>query len=325
MSRMLPGGNNGSGAPGDRPGNNVPATGGFSAARRRAAAREARLLEEAAQPVQAGRKRFGSWGGAACFGFLLCFALFSFIAWIQPALKGNERIEIPAAIRVSLSRSGDKSASSLKRADHRFKDREQKAPARQSKAKAKTVKASAASTPKAARASASSAFAGVKSFALANLSGLGGAGASIQIDMSAEEAAVRQEAGEVQQWMKRREMMRDAPSRSRGGGPGGGSKAGAALDIRIGSSDQEVIPEPPYPERAKSEQKEGFVEIRVLVSITGTVLKHELTGASPVGYFEPSVVGILPQCRFAPAADENGRPIEHWRDLRFEFNLAKGI
>ncbi len=84
-------------------------------------------------------------------------------------------------------------------------------------------------------------------------------------------------------------------------------------------------PQPVYPDSAEKRGLEGVVTLRVLVSEKGTVAKHEFRGpegGSEDQLFVKSVLDVLPQWQFQPALDEEGKPIEAWREYRMVFKMG---
>jgi protein TonB len=80
-------------------------------------------------------------------------------------------------------------------------------------------------------------------------------------------------------------------------------------------------PRPRYPAAAQKGDIEGSVWVRVLITDGGVVGRHEVVAAHPPGHFEKAVQEVLPQWRFAPARDETGKPMECWKEFRYEFKL----
>ena len=78
---------------------------------------------------------------------------------------------------------------------------------------------------------------------------------------------------------------------------------------------------PRYPDRAKQENKEGWVKIAVLVGEDGLVESHEIEAEDPPGYFKDAIDQALPEWVFVPAKDDQGRPIKEWVTVVYEFSL----
>jgi TonB family protein len=83
-------------------------------------------------------------------------------------------------------------------------------------------------------------------------------------------------------------------------------------------------PKPAYPQSARQNEIEGVVQIRVLVSPEGKVVKHEIVASSPKGYFEDAILEVLPRWQFRPASDGKGRPVEFWTEFLYKFKLENG-
>ena len=147
--------------------------------------------------------------------------------------------------------------------------------------------------------------------------------------MTVEDSSVLEQVKQHGEWMDRRKAMVNdfMAGRPRPGAAGSARSGRGATDINItmgGSTSDAYTPPPVYPEKAKNSGTTGFVDVNLLISITGTVLKHEITGSQPVGVFDQAVIDVLPQWRFPPALDETGRPIEYWQEYRYEFKLGSG-
>lgn len=82
-------------------------------------------------------------------------------------------------------------------------------------------------------------------------------------------------------------------------------------------------PKPKYPPQAEKREIQGLVRVRVLVSTNGTVARHEILEAEPLGAFEKSISDVLPLWRYTPALDETGKPVEFWTEYTYRFKLVE--
>ncbi len=82
-------------------------------------------------------------------------------------------------------------------------------------------------------------------------------------------------------------------------------------------------PKPKYPPQAEKREIQGLVRVRVLVSTTGAVARHEILEAEPLGAFEKSIADVLPLWRYTPALDETGKPVEFWTEYTYRFKLVE--
>lgn len=266
-----------------------------------------------------------AWGAPVLLGVLQAGALFLFIAWIQPDLSGSQRIELPRAVRLSLQGGArEKVSRARSKAESSSRDRREET---RSQKRQPPRKITASKSASAARVGARSPGAGKldvpRTIALGSLGAVGG-GASMAINLSSEDAGIAQQMESHKAWQERRERIRSGDAVAERGRPGGAGRqrSGQQVEITLGGGGNEAyLPEPAYPEEAKRKQITGFVDMRLLISITGAVLKHEITGAQPVGIFEKAVIEILPRWKFPPALDESGKPIEYWEEFRYEFRL----
>lgn len=81
-----------------------------------------------------------------------------------------------------------------------------------------------------------------------------------------------------------------------------------------------LTPQPAYPERARREEIEGWVDLLILVSETGEVEEVRVADANPKGVFEAACRRALKRWRFRPAT-KNGRPVAHVVEQRVRFQL----
>jgi TonB family protein len=270
------------------------------------------------------------WLKAAGFGLFFTFLLFAILGWIQPVFSKSERIEIPLAVRLAIesgtqAKKGGQASQKVKPQPRTEARAEEKARAKSSNLKRTTAPSTVASQAPRARSEA-------KMLQNLNLFGAvgsaAGTGGGIKIGFSSEEEETLEQGRQHREYMERRRQIRDDPGASRGRSDFGGAGRSAAgdMDLKLGGAEPAYLPEPDYPKLAEKEQVEGFVKVRLLISVTGAVERFEIVAASPPGYFEESIKKVLPRWRFNPALDEQGRPVEFWEEYTYQFKLeAVGI
>jgi TonB family protein len=269
--------------------------------------------------VQAPPPRGWRWLLAIAGGLLLGFLLLGALAWIQPSLQSDQRVELPAAVKLVLSsqKAEKKRAKSqdLKK-EEKPQAREERARPRQAPPPKRIVQTRQAAPPPRPEMSA-----------LQNVSlfqGFGGAGgiALALADLQDEEAV--QKAKDFAKYEERRRAIREGRAGGRSAAAGG-RQGRQLVDINVSEPKEEHLKQPRYPQRAVKEQKEGFVRMRLLISTTGRVERHEIIAAEPEGYFEQSILEVLPSWQFTPAVDESGRPIESLLDFNYVFKLEDAV
>jgi TonB family protein len=268
--------------------------------------------------ASAGRRRSPRLLLALLLGGAACASIFLLIGWIQPSLGGSERIELPRSVQVQLKDTRPKAKVAQKREEpsERQKpiERIRKAPPRQ-------VKSTADSQARQRLAGAS------KSMALTGISGLGltlpgfAAGGGLALSLPSEDAAILDQAASVNEYQRRRDEIRRGMGGRDRAGPGGIGRGMDGMKITIGEGQSANTPAPRYPEAAQQKGITGFVQLRLLVSITGDIEQFEITGSDPEGVFEQAVIDVLPSWSFPVGLDEEGRPMERWIDFKVPFVL----
>lgn len=255
---------------------------------------------------------------ALLLGAAACASIFLVVGWIQPSLGGSERIEIPRSVQVQLKDTRPKAKVARKREEpaERKKPVEtaRKTPPRQVKSTADNQ-----ARQRLARASKSMALTGISSLGL-TLPGLG-AGAGLALSLPTEDAAILNQAASFNAYQRQREEIRRGMGGRDRTGPGGMSRSMGSINISIGDGQTANTPAPQYPEEARRKQLEGYVQLSLLISITGQVEKFEITGSDPEGVFEQAVIDVLPSWSFPVGLDTEGRPMERWVDMRVPFVL----
>jgi TonB family protein len=265
-----------------------------------------------------------SLAGALLSGAVLSFLLFCLLAWIQPVFNKDERIELPIAVKLALEgMQAERPRQAAAR--RRTEVREEARPEPKSRPKPAAPRRAAVQDAPQARAQTQqlTSMKNVSMFsAIGAASGAGGTTLKINFDSADQEVA--QKAKDFQRWQDRRSRIRDQFQSGRSGREGDelGARAGQGpIEVKIRAADDAYLPPPKYPQRALNEQVEGFVKVRMLISVTGTVEKFEIVAAQPAGYFEEAIKEALPRWRFSPAVDESGRPIEFEEVYTYQFRL----
>ena len=80
---------------------------------------------------------------------------------------------------------------------------------------------------------------------------------------------------------------------------------------------------PTYPYGARERGIEGAVQVRMLVTIEGTVGDVEILDARPQGVFEDVVRRTVPQWKFSPGKIQ-GKAVTAWVTTTIHFNLSSG-
>jgi protein TonB len=92
-----------------------------------------------------------------------------------------------------------------------------------------------------------------------------------------------------------------------------------------GSSDREVVPlvriEPEYPERAKQQRIEGYVDVEFTITAAGTVSDARVIGSQPPYVFDRSALDAVRRWRYNPRV-EAGKPVSRGGvQVRLRFEL----
>lgn len=77
---------------------------------------------------------------------------------------------------------------------------------------------------------------------------------------------------------------------------------------------------PLYPLRAKQNHVQGWVKVRFMVTVQGTVERVAVVEAQPPGFFEQSVTRCVAGWRFKPGTVE-GFPVNTWAETTVTFEL----
>lgn len=261
----------------------------------------------------------GIWTASIPLGTIFSAGIFLFIGWLQPVLKGNERIALPETVTFSFRvASREPPPPQPSRPTKPREEVKRKPPQRQKPQKTAMTRKATSRPVRSARVEThvrpdmSAALQGMGGLLQAGLPGSGGV--NLQLDAGAQ--ALMGEAYEMIQYKQRREAVRRASY----------SNSLRQLAARGGFgrlSEPEGIhtPAPAYPAEARKNQIEGVVHVKILVSVEGKVEDVEIVSAEPEGCFEDAIVSSVRQWQFRPAQDSDGNPVEFWKEFRYRFKL----
>lgn len=100
-----------------------------------------------------------------------------------------------------------------------------------------------------------------------------------------------------------------------GEGDAGGDSSKSKLEVL-----SRVLPD--YPPRARMQRIQGWVQLEVTVSESGTVIAAKVVAAEPRQIFDASALEAIRQWRFKPAYRE-GRPVQRQALQKIVFSLAQ--
>ena len=241
-------------------------------------------------------------------GAVVTFGVFAFLAWLQPALGGGERVKAPrlvGAIKVSEPKKpiARKRQQTERQAQRKRKARPQPKRRATARTQQRQVRRQTFDKPNIS--------AGGGGFAL---SAALDAGANLSFDIADTAVGFAEQAMSYAGYQSERDRIRQGGRAGRGSsgrGPGG-----------IAAPILKRQPKPRYPKAALNEGFGGRVKVRVLISILGKVEQHEVVAAQPAGYFEQAIIDVLPRWQLPVARDEEGRPIEQWQEFTYVFKLT---
>ena len=95
-----------------------------------------------------------------------------------------------------------------------------------------------------------------------------------------------------------------------------------------GGSDRDVVPlvriDPEYPERAKQQRLEGWVDVEFTITPAGTIADARVIGAQPPFVFDRAALDAIRRWRYNPKI-EDGKPVPRpGVQVRLRFELAGG-
>jgi TonB family protein len=257
-------------------------------------------------------------------GLILCVSLFAILGWIQPVFKKNERIEIPQSVQLILNQGVQTTKKKSAVSEAKKPDKREARPENVQRKPARVQRTLSVEPVAAQTRSRSSSLLKSISFAPSIGNSLGG-GVGIAMDFTSDDQSVLEQAKELREYEERRRRIRGergAGGRGDRGIASGGADGGiGGFDAGITPGDAAYLPAPKYPREAQKDQVEGWVKVRLLISVTGTVENFEIVAAQPTGYFEEAIKDVLPRWRYSPAVDEGGRPIEFWDEVTYQFKL----
>ncbi|MBN1417557.1 MAG: energy transducer TonB [Planctomycetes bacterium] len=260
------------------------------------------------------------WILACAGGFGWAAGVFLFLAWQQPVMKDNERIELPEILSFRFRVTPEKAPPPPAQEPSRAQETEPPKRERPKETSKKLALKPAAARPIRRPASAGGGLRpAVAGFGLQNIAllapaaGAGGGGLELPIGDAFEEIAG--EALELARYNERRQAVREMAFQRDG--------ASDALGAGMVASPPraQYTPKPRYPQDALRKRLEGFVRLRLLVSREGKVEEVQVIAAQPEGVFEDAIETVLPRWQFRPASDRSGKPIEQWTEFNYVFKL----
>lgn len=273
----------------------------------------------APEPERAARSRW-TWLLAIPVGTVMTTSVFLFIGWIQPGLGSNEKISLPDVIKFEfkVATADQPPPPPPKREPPREEVRRK--PQKQRKATSRTAPRNTASRP---RRTAQSLDMNLRPALGAGLAGLGGiqisdpgTGAGIDVELGFSGEEVIEDAREMLQYQQAQREIRALSQQ--------GDRRRLREMVQSGRLTEPRLifqEKPEYPAEARKKEIEGWVHVRILISLEGSVDEIEILSARPEGVFEESLHAALPAWQFTPAKDGSGKPIEFWKEFKYRFVL----
>jgi TonB family protein len=240
-------------------------------------------------------------------GLAFAFAIFLFIGWLQPTLRGGERVAMPALIQFRVADTEQPPPPP---------PQEQPAEEPERKVRQRPAETRRRAAPRSQLASRPQLDLGLTPMAL-----MPGAGAGVGVNLSFDTAEIgidgrrMQDEAELRVARRRRKEIEAREMSYQFGGAGNGALSQFAEPRLI------MQVKPSYPPDAREKKKEGEVWVKILVSKVGDVREIEITWADPEGFFEQAVRDAVSRWRFAPGKDDEGNPVEMWVVAGLEFDL----
>ena len=249
-------------------------------------------------------------------GALFAFGVFLFLAWLQPVAADQRRIDLPEQFSFKFKLANKKppiQKPKEKELEPKPKKKKRKPQKTQKKrpSKARPQKTVRAVTNRsvAPRAGASSIGSGINIAA----GGTGGGGPMVIGGFDNEAAAVYAEVAELQEYKERSAQARRAMEERTSRRPVKSANATEPVPT--------FLPKPRYPAKARQNQIEGWVELRLLINREGKVEQSKILDSDPPNVFDDAIRKVLPRWTLRPATDEKGRPVEATMDYTYEFSL----
>lgn len=254
------------------------------------------------------------WASAWIGGGMVTACLLLLLAWLQPETAKDQPVASPT-FKFSLSQEREPRKEPPPPPPQAVEPkRTRPEPPPQNKARpSRRLSPTQAPRSSARRASSLSsvagAFGGIK---LASV-GVGGGGPSLA-RFEDTHTDFAQKASKLADYLESRTQGRTRP-------PGPNAVRSRSVGTR------EPVPgplqAPDYPRDAEKRQIEGYVKVRLLISRTGWVEEHEIVESEPAGVFDSALEKVIPQWKYTPATDREGRPVEAWVDLKYEFRFPR--
>jgi protein TonB len=108
-----------------------------------------------------------------------------------------------------------------------------------------------------------------------------------------------------------------------GGGGGFGGDAGTLVGQKtsVDRPPRAVLKSAPeFPQEARTRGVSGFVELKILVGLNGTIESVQVERSEPAGFFDQAAMQAVKQWRFEPGISK-GQAVAAWTTQRIKFEL----
>lgn len=250
-------------------------------------------------------------------GAIFAFGVFLFLAWLQPVAQDSRRINLPEQFAFKFKLGSTKPpVQKPPEPEQQLKPRPKKRPPQKSAQKRPMKSSRPRSVQRPSNRVAPPRISGGSfSGGISVGSGVPGGGPSISLPTDDMAVGVAAEIQDMEDYTRRNSAAREAMKQ----------REIAQSRQRPRSAENEPIPvnlpKPRYPAKARQNQTEGFVVIRLLIGVGGKVQESRIIEADPPGIFDEAIKNVLPRWTFRPAQDDKGRPIEATMDYEYVFTL----
>jgi protein TonB len=113
----------------------------------------------------------------------------------------------------------------------------------------------------------------------------------------------------------------NGPSIGGGGGFGGDANTLVGQKTSVDRPPRAVLKSAPeFPQEARSRGVSGFVELKILVGLNGSIESIEVEKSEPAGFFDQAAMQAVRQWRFEPGITK-GQAVAAWTTQRIKFEL----
>ncbi len=261
------------------------------------------------------------WAFALPVGIAMTTIVFLFIGFIQPSLSGGEKISLPDIIKFEFKVATAEAPPPSPPKREQPKEQTKRKPKKRAKSSSKAASKRPSSRPR--RSNASNMISGMRPGLGAGAGGgvslqisdfSGGAEVDLSVDFADDE--LMQDAQKLLQYENEKRRIRELTQQ--------GDRQAIRDMLNSGRVTEPKLifqEKPVYPPEANKKGTEGWVHVRILINIEGTVDEVEIIGSQPAGVFEESVRDALPMWQFSPAKDGAGNPLEFWKEFKYKFRL----